>query len=274
MSGKESHFTGITLTGGSSTFDGGSIWNNGTAHFLNCTFMSNSTTQFGGAIATRSGATTIVNNCEFWYNSATLGGGAIAAKSGSLTTNIIDCTLTENDPERDGGAVWAQGAGSLLIDGSSITVNRALGNGTSLGGGVYVESVTTATINQTNITLNTSWHRGGGLYVQDCNLTMTGGQLANNDSTASGGGFYVDAADKTVTLNQVRITGNHSGWKGGGGFIARGTLAVQLGPGLLTGNTADGVGLNGSLPGIGVGVGAFWTGTVAPNQQKVELDAL
>lgn len=277
--GTESHWAGITLRDGSSTFDGGSIWNNGKVEFTNCTFTMNSTTRSGGAIATNSGAMTTVNGCEFSWNSATGnlgvgGGGAIAALSGSLTLNILGSTLTENDTEGNGGAVWAHGVGTLLIDGSSITVNRALGNGSSFGGGVYVDSVTTATINQSNITINTSWHRGGGLYVKDCNLTMTGGQLAENDSTDNGGGFFVDANNKTVTLDQVSVTDNHSGWKGGGGFIVNGTLALQLNAGQLKGNRADGIGLNGSLPGIGVGVGAFWTGTVAPRQQKVELDQL
>jgi predicted outer membrane repeat protein len=145
----------------------------------------------------------------------------------------------------------------------------------NFGGGVYVEATTTATINQTNITDNTSAYKGGGLYISGSDLTMTGGQLSNNTSTGSGGGFYFNATGMTLTLNQVSVTTNTStdGY-GGGGYVYDGTLAGNLGPGQLTGNTAGAVGFNGSLPGIGVSVGAFWTITVAPGQQKVEVNTL
>jgi predicted outer membrane repeat protein len=268
--GVECHWTGITLYNGSSTADGGSIWNNGTAQFTNCTFEGNSTGGNGGAIATRLGATTIANNCEFLFNFATTlngNGGAVAALSGSSVTNLTNCTLTENETVGNGGAVWAEGAASLLIDGCSITWNRATGT-SSKGGGVYVESTTSATINQTNITDNTSAWLGGGLYVLDCNLTMTGGSLANNTSASDGGGFYIDADGKTVTFDQVSITNNTAtDGKGGGGYLSHGTVTGSLTA--LTGNSAGR-----GLPGIGVSLNAheYRDLTIPAGQQTAERD--
>jgi hypothetical protein len=140
---------------------------------------------------------------------------------------------------------------------------------------VYVENTTNATINQTDITDNTASWQGGGLYVLNTNLTMTGGQLADNTSAQSGGGFFIDATGFTVTLNQVSVTGNTAtNGLGGGGYLFNGTLAGQLNAGQLTGNNAGGTGPNGNLPGIGVSIGTFTTITVAPGQQKVEVNAI
>jgi hypothetical protein len=168
------------------------------------------------------------------------------------------------------------GADTLTITGSTIslnTVSNLPGGAQGLGGGVYVENTTNATINQTDITDNTASWQGGGLYVLNTSLTMTGGQLAGNTSAQSGGGFFIDATGFTVTLNQVSVTNNTAtNGLGGGGYVAAGTLAGQLLAGQLTGNTAGGQGPNGSLPGIGLGIDAFWTITVAPNQQQVEVN--
>ncbi len=271
----ESHFTNIAFFGGSSVASGGSIFNQGTAVFVGCTFQENTSASSGGAIATLSGATTTANGCTFTFNSTTgqnMGGGAISAVTGSVATTITNCTLSDNETSGNGGAVWAQGAGILSISGGTISFNKATTNGASFGGGVYVENTTTATISQVDISDNTSASQGGGLAVLNSNLTMTGGDLNDNTASSNGGGFYFgnNADATTLTLNQVSITNNTStNGFGGGGFAATGTLSGNLGAGQLTGNSAGGVGMQ-DTSGIGVAPGVHWQPlTIAPGQQTI-----
>jgi predicted outer membrane repeat protein len=271
VGGTESHFLNMTLTNGSSPTDGGAIHDHGTLQLQSCTFANNSAAGVGGAIMVASDGTARMSDCTFEYNSAAGDGGAIAAEEESLATSITNCILTENSAGGNGGAISAISAGSLYISGCMITFNSADGVllNQGFGGGVYVDRVASATISSTDITDNTAAIQGGGLYVIDCDLTMTDGRLSYNTAAQDGGGFYIDAAGKTVTLNQVKVTDNKAtNGKGGGGYILNGTLAGSLAE--LTGNTAGAAVL--PLPGIGVKAGATATITVPANEQTVGDD--
>jgi hypothetical protein len=104
------------------------------------------------------------------------------------------------------------------------------------------------------------------VYVLNCDLTMNNGQLHGNEADVDGGGFYVDAANKTAVLSGVRVTQNYAGRKGGGGYIMNGTLAGSLAE--LTGNEA-GV----AIPGIARKAGQTTvTLTVPPGEQTIQDD--
>jgi predicted outer membrane repeat protein len=267
VAGTESRFLLMTFHNGLTNTDGGAIFNYGTAQFEGCTFTDNTAGDNGGAIASWADAKTFVSNCTFTNNSAGDNGGAYAALPESHTNWISNSTFENNSAVLNGGAVWVDEA-SLLIEGSTITLNNVTGAVGGNGGGVSVKNSTSATITNTSITLNTTTRHGGGLYVLNSTLTMTGGSLHNNRAAQSGGGFYVDSSNNTVTLNQVTVTQNTATTgKGGGGYILAGTLAGELLANQLTGNSAR-AGLNG----IGKSPNANTTITVAPGQQTVELD--
>lgn len=265
----ESHFIGITLQNGATTGSGGGVWNDGTAQFSSCMFTNNSAGTDGGAIVARDGATTRLFSCTLTNNSASRDGGAIAALPGSLATSLEDCTLTDNSTVARGGAVFAEGAGSLAVSGGSITNNKTTGvvAGQGFGGGVYVKNTTSATVSYTDISSNTASFAGGGLFVQDCGLSMTGGSLSSNTAAQDGGGFYIDADTKTITLSSVSISNNAAtAGKGGGGYLLKGTLTGSLSA--LMGNTSGVAG----FAGIAWKTGSTATITVPPGQQTVVND--
>jgi len=235
----------------------------------------------GGAIAVASGGLLTVGNCTFTNNRADANGGAIAGLQFSLAINIVNSTLTNsNTAGGNGGGVSMIGfipdpeypdpnhpapVGSLSISGSTISISTAAGK----GGGVYIETLWSATIAQTTISYNSA-NLGGGLYVQDSFLSMSGGSLDNNSASLGGGGFYIKADGKTVSFDQTSITLNRAtGGKGGGGYLEMGTLSGSLTA--LTGNTSSVAG----FAGIAWKTGSTATITVPPNdpnQQTVVND--
>ncbi|MCI0700717.1 MAG: hypothetical protein L0241_06520 [Planctomycetia bacterium] len=242
--------------------------------FSAMTLRGGRTLDSGGAILVNRGATLEVENCTLSNNEAVKDGGAIAANTigegiPGAKIFITNSILALNTAERSGGAIATNGALSLTISGSSILGNEATGNPANdegWGGGIYVVT-TDALISGTNIIGNEATGYGGGVYVLDCELTMNGGQLHGNAADFDGGGIYVDAENETVTLTNVSVTQNNAGNKGGGAYVWKGTLAGQLTA--LTGNTAVG-----GIPGIGFkqGQAPAPTITVPQGQQTVEAD--
>lgn len=92
---------------------------------LNCTFLGNSASHAGGAIAMGDCGGTI-ENCLFDGNSSNYG-GAIDIESGS-TPFISGCTMTNNVANHAGGAlfVWVNNEpSSVTVSGSTILNNLA-----------------------------------------------------------------------------------------------------------------------------------------------------
>ncbi len=69
--------------------------------------------------------------------------------------------------------------------------------------------------------------KGGGIWVDEtCTLTMTGGEVKDNESTnQNGGGIYVDK-DATLNLSGGSVTGNTAA-KNGGGIYVLGTMNLS-----------------------------------------------
>jgi hypothetical protein len=256
----ETHFSEVNLRGGRSGVNAGAIQNRGALWLEYCNVYDNQASQYGGAISSDDTATQLtIVTCSFWSNS----------------------TVTM------GGAIYAAGQTRLLISNTDIFANSATGTDPDpnmfqgLGGGVFIntEDATVAPRIEENTRIygNTAGNNGGGLYVLDTSLSMSGGEIHGNTAYGNGlsfyggwgGGIYVDAVNKTVTLSQVKLTNNAAGTTGGGGYVWKGTLQLQN----LThfsGNTAQE-----SIDGVGYKQGA--TATLNPDPppagfQMIELD--
>ena len=151
-------------------------------------------------------------------NTASVGGGiklngsrvGLVMSGGSITGNHAEASSSSSEGKGDGGGVCVYYEATLTLDGGTIANNTA----DRYGGGVYMErSSTTLTLNGGTIQGNTANSNGGGVYVNG-QVTMTGGEISNNQSTTGvGGGIYNYG---TFNINGGTITKNTSSKNGGG----------------------------------------------------------
>jgi hypothetical protein len=155
--------SGLTITNGSVTGDGGGIRAFGTLNLSNCAVTNNSATGFSGGIDTN--VSLSVTNCTISGNTAPNGGGI--ASFG--TVNIVGSTISGNTAAFQGGGLNLQLTNTTITN-STISGNSAntpspnAGGGISFGGssGSFTLQINNSTIvNNLTATANS----GGGLSV-------------------------------------------------------------------------------------------------------------
>ena len=199
------HMEGGTITGNTSTGNGGGVNVNGTDGFP-CRF-----TMSGGTICGNTGT-----------------GGGVYVNTNSTFAMSGNAKVSGNTSTGNGGGVLVDGAKALLTmsDNAEISKNKAGNN--HYGGGVYIMAVGAFTMDGGTISGNTAYGGGGvGLYTGT--VTMNGGTITGNNVTYRGGGVYVvGGTDRTFQVSGgATVTGN----KLGGAFE----------DGVLTGGTANNV---------------------------------
>ena len=144
-------------------------------------------------------------------------------------------------------------AGSLILDGGSITANSCeYGGGVTVSGGEFI--MKSGTIGGTSEEdANTADYRGAGVYVTGGIFTMQGGTICGNKTTngGSGAGVYVgynyDSETETYTTGTFimeggTISGNEAVTAGGGVFVdgsdsdLNDTVTFTMTGGTITGN--------------------------------------
>ena len=123
---------------------------------------------------------------------------AIYVKGGIL--NLYSGTLSQNKGYY-GGAVSVQNNGNAKLFGGTISGNTA-----SSGGGLYVAN-SEVTLSGTKISENSA-QKGGGIYNQNGTVTIEQGEISGNwvdGDFPNGGGIY---SDGIVAMNGGNINGN------------------------------------------------------------------
>lgn len=251
-----STFVGGTVSGNSSSNEGGGLWN-------------------GSGKMTITGSVIDGNNAD--GIDANAGGGGIYNEGGELITDAANITnnLALMGSGSGGGLLIA--GGSYAATGTTISGNQS----NRAGGGIEVtsstdEAATTATItlNASNLddnetgTISAAPGNGGGLHVSGAsNVTITGGTVSGNVAAKEGGGLWNNQGVLTVTgatinANEAQgdfIAGTPPEIVGGGGIFAEdGMGAVIIGAGTsITNNLATGV--QGSGGGILMATGTTLT---------------
>jgi hypothetical protein len=155
--------TDVTFTSNTTDYEGGAItlgdWDYPVVTCVSCTFDSNSTSYEGGAITMNSwgGGTFNAVFSTFTNNSSRSGGAVDLHAWGSPDANFEACVFDGNTGE-SGGALHIDPVGSastmyVTMTDSTVTNNSA----TSCGGGAFVDSAATATLEVTN----SDWGSGG-----------------------------------------------------------------------------------------------------------------
>ncbi|MDX2042660.1 MAG: choice-of-anchor Q domain-containing protein [Acidobacteriota bacterium] len=200
--------SGLTISNGKATADGGGIVSAGNLTMTNCNIVNNTSgNSFGGGGISVLGATATFTECNFSGNKQ----NAVLLTSSSGT--ITNCAFTGNTTLFNGGAINLISSSTVAITGCTMNGNTASGN---RGGAVSVEnssgSFTNCTIsgNQANFgagiaMFNTSGNRT--LAVTNC--TITGNTSVGNNAS----GLLVEVAAGLTTTATIRnsIIANNSG---------------------------------------------------------------
>lgn len=115
-------------------FGGGAIYNGGTLTMNSSTLSRNSATGAGGAILNYLGSMTIINS-TFYGNSAGVGGALYDTYGGTQSVIVLNCTITGNTTNGDGGGILEAAAGNrLFLANSLVAGNQAAGPDADCGG--------------------------------------------------------------------------------------------------------------------------------------------
>lgn len=182
---------------------GGAMYNSaGSPEVTNCEFNNNMAGDSGGAVVNSAGSVPEFTSCQFVGNQAgTNAGGAILSNSGSQTTLTL-CTFQDNIAGLNGGAL-AVLDGHVEMTDCNFSTNQA-----GVGGAVYQLNSTgewtrcTLQSNTTTIGLE----RGGGLYAEGVEMTLTSCIFDGNTADLEGGGVYLLSG--AMALGNCMFDGN------------------------------------------------------------------
>ncbi len=120
--GVTADISGLTISHGSSSGDGGAIDNLGTLSVTDCTLSQNSATDGGGIYNDTDGTATVADS-TFSGNSAAQGGGIY--NMGTLA--LADCTLSGNSAQSDGGGI-CNASGTATLGNTIVAGNTCSGS--------------------------------------------------------------------------------------------------------------------------------------------------
>jgi uncharacterized repeat protein (TIGR02543 family) len=189
-----------TITGNTSSGNGGGVYVSGSTFTMSGGEISgNTASQGGGVYVTGSGSTFTMNGGEISGNTASgsssYGGGVYVASSGSFTMSGGE--ISGNTANSGGGVSCS---GSFTMNGGEIS-----GNTYGSGGGVIVYSNSgTFTMNSGKITGNNGNGGGGVNLSSGGTFTMNGGEISGNTASYyGGGGVIVGQTGNGSTFNMV-----------------------------------------------------------------------
>lgn len=214
---------------------------------------------------------------------ATLNSGTLHVCDGTWYVNLtVTGTVailghgTGDAPELDGGrrssviAASADGT-TLLVDG--LTLRNGAGTGSSgntTGGAIYAvgTGACAVTVRDSTIELSTAY-LGGGIYVENCDLSVSRGTILDNTANYGGGVHaYVHGVEVALDFEESLVQGNTATYGAGGGISIEAystPTALTLVDTLVQQNTAyrgGGLALSGdtavgSCTGTGAGTAGF-----------------
>jgi len=249
--GAEVSLIGLTLTGGSTTSDGGGICNGGLLTLTNSTVSGNSATDDGGGIYNTGDLTvldSVLSNNSTGGVEYCSGGGGIY-NTGDLT--VLDSVLSDNSASGVGNYSGGGGIynyyGTLTLTNTTVSGNSASGVEYLNGGGGIYSFYGALTLTNTTVSGNSAAIDGGGIHNFYGALTVTNSAVLSNLATVDGAGIY-NGWEGVLTLTYVTVDGNEADRRGGG-IYNRGvtTLTDVTVSGNSAGDWGGGIYSNGEL---------------------------
>lgn len=220
---------GFTIRNGNSELGGGGIWVKNAMPLLRHLTITSNFGEIGGGILCSDGADPTIDQLAIIGNSSWRGGG-IACDSSDA--EIMDVRVIGNQ--------GIAGAGIRLVESNARLTNVTISNnigaggrGGGLGGGIFCENsnpiLTDVIINQNQAS------KAGGIYCFMSQLSLNnvqihrnaalGAQIFHDQELGLGGGIL--SRHSTIQMNDVTVTANSSGWKGGGLVLDTSTLQFE-----------------------------------------------
>ena len=207
---------------------GGGIYTIGDLTVTNSTFSSNT----GRGIACQTSNLT-VSGCTFNNNDAGSGnsGGAIACFTGNSTLRnftLSNSNFNNNIAGSSGGAVSIRESVIASITGCNFTGNTATGG---YGGAVHTDgngrtAVTSTTFSNCTFSSNSAY-RGGAVYIDLADQSLSGSSFSNNTAGENGGGMYSGIGSDAFSITNCTFTGNTAATSGGGIYNDRTYPAIS-----------------------------------------------
>jgi CSLREA domain-containing protein len=195
----------LTIQNGNTTADGGAIRVGGGALTLsNMSFLNNTASVQGGAIAMSvSSATLTISGSLFANNTATTGnGGAIFNAMGFIISNS---TFSNNNAGGNGGAISVIDSGSTIkvIQNTTFVENDVTG----YGGALYNTSSASILIQFTTFSDNSA-ARGGAIGIDTAGslINVTNSTFSSNAATVDGRSIYAITTTATSILGNITLT--------------------------------------------------------------------
>jgi hypothetical protein len=194
------NISGMRMTGGSATTDGGGI--------------------------TMNAADVTLTDVVVTGNTTTLEGGGINVSTASGKLTLIDSVVSNNSTgpgAQDGGGINFDVTASSASD-QVLTVIRSTISGNTAsddGGGIYFFSGGTLVMTDSTLSGNVSTDDGGGVYLWGNNATIINSTISNN-TAADGGGLNLRTTTSTLTLRNSTVAFNTGSATGGNIVIAPG----------------------------------------------------
>lgn len=148
------------------------------------------------------------------FETSSLGGGVFSRENLELKNSVV----SGNAAGLAGGGIYSSGT-RLSISNSTIDSNSALrpvAVGTTKGGGIATVGTDVEIIDST-ISNNETSLGGGGIDVQDSEITISGSSINNNFGLNGGG---IAAVNSTVNLESSKVNNNRTGSFNGSGAIS------------------------------------------------------
>ena len=211
--------SGLNISRGSTTGNGGGLYNDGgTTTLTDVAISGNAAGDNGGALYNSDSGMTTLAECTISGNSAGNDGGVYTG-SGSMTT-VTNCTISGNAAAQNGGGLFTGSGGTTTLTNTTVS-----GSSATSGGGVYTGSGGTTTIINCTISGNSAAQNGGGLYNASGTVTIGNTIVAGNTATTGGPDAFGALASQGHNL--IGETDGSSGWVGSD---LTGTIAQPLNP--------------------------------------------
>lgn len=222
-------YNGVTIMQNTSGNGGAGIDNaNGTISANSSVTISWNTNTGGasGGVLNAGGKFQIFDGASIYDNKSAGNGGGVSNSGGTMTLQGVQ--LYNNNSGADGAGIYVGGGKLTLTD---VSIGDSGKNIARLGGGMYVKEGTVK-MSGGSIAYNSATYTGGtkgggfihggggGLYVGGGSVTLTGVSISNNLSGMDGAGVYNDAGGNLTLNNNVNIASNRAANQGGGMFLA------------------------------------------------------
>lgn len=195
--------------------------------------------------------TLILNTSWVSGNQATLGAGGIYFGFG--TAVLSDSTVSDNIVVGSGGggicncAIDAFFPPTLILNHSTVSGNVTLGDGLSGGSGGGIANIGNAFLNDSTVTGNTAFNKGGGIWTLSGVLFLNDSTVTENTAADEGGGIWT-RSNETTLKGSSSVTDNMAS-EGGGIFVSNFLNSTIL-------NACNSTGVD------------EWTGALSPNDPE------